>query len=103
MTWTLINGGSREYLGFIPDFVWPIDTRPVAAQFNDRYAHGGGWMPMNGWTMDEMVNICYPGNEPLAPMAQYRHEPTGEHVFVYQNAWVAIVQPNGKFEVSRMD
>lgn len=90
-----------EMLGAIPQFLSADDPRPAAEQFNERYSHGGGWAPMSGWTMLEDGSIKYPGDPayPVLASAQFGREV----VLVYQYAWVAIVQPDGTFEISRMD
>lgn len=95
---------SIEDLGLLPTILLPSDDRPAAEQFNERYAHGGGWNPMPGWTMleGEDVRIQYPGDEPLSPIACFRMS-SGESVFIYPHAWVCIMQPNEEFEVARID
>lgn len=89
-------------VGLIPFFIQQSDPRPAAAQFNERYAHGGGWMPMDGWTLDPDTHaITYPGDGPLEPIDAF--ELRDETIAIYEDAWVAIVQKDGSFEVSRMD
>ena len=91
----------REVLGFIPDFLDPDDPRSASAQFNERYAHGGGWNPMSAWKMGPTGEIRYPEDETLFPIAiGILHDGV---IRVYPSAWVSITQPDGSFEVSRMD
>lgn len=87
---------SLDALGLIPFFLNEADERPAAEQFDSHY----GWRPMDGWTLKGDV-LHYGGEPPLAPLfeAQLRDE----KVYVYDYAWVAIVKPDGTFEVSRMD
>jgi hypothetical protein len=94
---------AREYLGMIPYFLNPADPRPAAEQFDANYQHGGGWLPMRKWQMVnlEVGVIRYPGDPPKKPLAWMQLR--DEKIFVYESAWVAIVQPNGTFEVARMD
>ena len=40
---------SVEMLGLIPYFLHPNDSRPAKEQFNERYAHGGGWQQLFGF------------------------------------------------------
>lgn len=90
------------HLGFIPDFINPDDPRPLKEQLNDAYAHGGGWRPFKGFKLDQDTLVLqYPGEPPTLPlfMTVFR----GDTVVVYQYAWVAIIQKDGSFEVSRMD
>lgn len=102
-----MHGVPLDYIGFIPEFLSEDDHRSAAAQFDDNYAHGGGWHPMKNakWQLDLGTHLLtYPDPEdpeyyyPLAS-ATLRDE----KIFVYECAWVCIVQPDGSFEVSRMD
>lgn len=92
---------TEEALGFIPLFIFDSDSRPAAEQFNDRYAHGGGWSPMRGWSMGPVGEIMYPGDPALHPIAVATHGT--ETIRIYPHAWVSIAQGDGSFEVSRMD
>lgn len=91
----------EEALGLIPDFIDPEAEGRAAEQFNYHYAHGGGWRAMRGWSMGPVGEIKYPGEAALHPIAvaQLREET----IRVYPSAWVSITQPDGSFEVSRMD
>lgn len=101
LNWQLHHPRALDLLGFIPQFVTDADPRPAAEQFNEAYAHGGGWSPMGGWEMRTDGSIQYPGDPALAPVASAKLR--DEEIFVYAHAWVAIRQPNGDFEVARMD
>jgi hypothetical protein len=95
-----------EVFGKIPEFLDPKDPRPACEQFHQRYAHGGGWHPMKGWQLLEDNSIWYStGDEedesPLVPLAQIKFR--NESIFIYDHAWVAIIQPDRSFEISRMD
>lgn len=94
-----------DLIGMIPDFLYPADPRPAAEQFNEHYAFGGGWRPMDGWETHHSVTgeliIRYPGDPPYQPVAQIEFR--SERVWVYSHAWVAIEQPDGSVEISRMD
>ena len=92
-----------ELLGFIPSFLHEDDTRPAAEQIAENYSHGGGWRPMAGWTLDlsDGGAIAYADDPPLRPIAHAKLR--DEMIIVYPHGWVAIVQRNGAFEISRMD
>lgn len=97
----------RVDLGYIPDMLWPSDPRPASEQINERYSYGGGWMPMKGWKMLPDGNLQYgdPSKEDADPPTILLAEGKlrDETIRFYTSAWVAIVQPDGSFEVSRMD
>lgn len=103
MSWRFHRADAGRYIGLIPEIVQEHDKRKLAEQIDDRYAHGGGWMPMEKWVFHDDCSIQYPGDEEMRPVARYFHSPTGETLFVYEDAWVAIQQVSGKYEVSRMD
>lgn len=91
-----------DMIGYIPEFLVENDPRPAAEQFNERYAHGGGWQPFQGFTRNEDTNVIkYPGDPPIAPVAKiiFRQE----QIFIYPHAWVSIVQSDGSWEICRMD
>lgn len=105
----LFHPRALELLGFIPQFLSQSDKRPAAVQFDEFYAHGGGWQPTQGWktslvthqTGEKVLLIEYPGDPPYMPVAMIRlHD---ERIWVYADAWVAIEQPDGSVEIARMD
>ena len=107
------RGVTPEWLGLIPAFISAYDPTPVAEQVDANYQHGGGWRPLKGWMMDEDYVLTYPSppedgppDPPLHPLFSAEHDRGGgvmEKVFFYDSAWVNVVQPDGSFEVSRMD
>jgi hypothetical protein len=57
-------------LGFLPSLIHDADQRRVAEQLNDRYAHGGGWRPMPGFTLNKTtLALKYPEDPPMHPLA----------------------------------
>lgn len=102
----LSQGVTDEWLGIIPLFLDMNDPRPAAEQINDEYAHGGGWRTMDGFTMEPDHTLTYPSGvdhpeERYVPLATATLR--DEQLFFYDCAWVAIVQPDGTFEVARLD
>ncbi len=90
-----------EMLGFIPEFLNEDDPRPAKEQIDSNYGHGGGWHPLPGWTMLPDGNISYPGDPPCLLLAETKLR--DETIRVYQYAWMAIIQPDGSFEIARLD
>lgn len=103
--WQLLdNRVTGDMLGLIPEFLSEDDPRPAREQFNEAYAHGGGWRPFEGFVMagpDDLYWLLYPGDPPTRSLACCRLR--DELIIVYQHAWVAIVQPDGTYEIARMD
>lgn len=101
--WELLHPDmTPEHLGFLPFIISPGDNRPVEEQINERYQHGGGWRPNYKWAMDpDTKAITFLGDKPLLPIA--RIQVNDETVYVYDHAYVAIVEADGSYEVARMD
>lgn len=93
-----------EYLGLLPEFFSETDPRSAAEQLNANYAHGGGFRPSpeGKWALDrETLVLTYPGDPPFQPLAKaYLHD---ELLVFYQSAFLAIIQPDGSFKVTRVD
>lgn len=95
-----------DHLGPIPYWLDTGDERPAAQQLDAHYRHGGGWRPMRGFELRDRARgvLVYPVDgedevfEPIAALLFRK-----ELIFAYQHAIFAIVQPDGSFEVCRMD
>jgi len=95
---------TREHLGLIPYMLNPDDPRIAKEQFDASYAHGG-WHPQPGFELkpnDDLQYLQYPDDPPLKPLAEI-HWGRDERVLIYEYGYVAIIQPDGSFEVCRMD
>lgn len=101
MIWVQVNpNATMDHLGLIPSFLDPEDVRTAAMQFDENYC--GGWRPSSGFTMDkEKRTLKYPGDPDLVPL--FMSLMGDELIFVYDCGYVAIVQPDETFEVSRLD
>src|SRR5262245_51128168 len=87
-----------DVLGFLPIIFDADDPRPAREQANDRYAHGGGWDPMPGWTLsleDDQVRLSYKGDKPYRPLATARLPKSNELLVFFRNSWVMILQRDG--------
>jgi len=92
-----------EDLGLIPDFINSEDPTPIIDQLDRNYAHGGGWHPMVNFKLGPNNSLHYPGDPVLYPIAKLEVAGHEEIVYVYDHAIVAVVWPDGEFDVSRMD
>lgn len=90
-----------DHHGVIPYFLNVEDPRPAAEQFDANYGHGGGWRPMSKWLMKPDGVINYPGDPDLPVL--FEGQLRDETIRIYDCGWVSITQPDGSFEVSRMD
>lgn len=101
----IIFTGSPSMWGLILSFLDEDDPRPAREQFNDRYI--AGWNKFEGFTMVDPKKrvIQYRGADgndpPLAPLSDILFRK--ERLLIYDYGWVMIVQPNGSWEVARMD
>jgi hypothetical protein len=87
---------------FLVDIFDEKDPRPAREQAQERYAHGGGWCLMDGFSL-RTGSILYPGDPPFARLSSCVLPLTGEEVILFDCGFVAIVQKDGSFEVARMD
>jgi len=103
--WKLLHPGmTMEHLGLLPGFFHLDDPRPakeqLKEQLNDNYNHRRGSFPMRNFTIRDDV-LLYPGDFPLFPLA--KAELRDEKLLFYERAILAVVQPDGSLEVTRVD
>ena len=107
----LSNWTNNEVTGLLPEIIWQDDPRPAREQFNDRYAHGGGWNPMKGWLFkpgpDGEATLVFQSNDEEDDAEEYREMSrttiNSEILILFDCEFLAIVQPDGSFEVDRVD
>lgn len=98
--WELVHSrATYDMLGYVPDLLVAGDERPAREQFNERYEFGG-WAAIP-FTMLDSGSIKYPGDPALPPIAQRMLGK--ERVVAFPSALFAIIQPDGSFEVGRLD
>jgi hypothetical protein len=102
MIWAMLHPNmTMEMLGFLPMFMSEDDPRPAREQIDAAYQHGGGWNPFKGFELLENGDLKYPGDPPTKRLAvTVLHQ---EEVSFYEHAWVVIKQPDGSWEVARID
>jgi len=88
-----------DMLGIIPTFFSEEDPRPASEQIASEYI--GGWSPFSGFKMLPNGDLSYPGDPPTVLLAETRLR--DEVIRFYDSAWLAIIQPDGSFEVARLD
>lgn len=99
--WTMIHPrATPDMLGYLPSFIHNDDLRPASEQFNERYVYGG-WSPIKKFTKLARDYLSYPGDPSLPPIAERNLR--AERIVMYPHSLVAIIQPDGTFEVARMD
>lgn len=99
--WKMLHPrASIDHLGLVPAFLYETDPRPACEQFNERYEFGG-WRPIKGFTKGERDALHYPDDPELEPIAQRMFR--DEKIVMYRHSLIAIVQPDGAFEVARLD
>ena len=107
MMWAIKKGHSRSEVGILPQMLVLDDPRPAREQLHERYAHGGGWMPFSGFKLQR------PSDDPLTWTIKYPEDPpheaiaytvlSPEVIILFEHCWVAIVQRDGSYSISRMD
>ena len=100
MEWIMKTSGMSEaMLGFIPAFLDEEDPRGAREQFNANYI--SGWDPFPGFKMQVNGDLTYPEDPPTKLLAEVRLR--DEIIRFYEHAWVAVIQPDGSYEICRMD
>ena len=102
--WTAIDKAFHpSWLGFLPDILLAEDKRPVKAQLEDRYAHGGGFRLIKGMRLDRRdMTMRYPGDPIYRPAAWAQIG--AEKVYFYPLcSLLLILQPDRTWEVTRVD
>lgn len=95
--WT---NNSFRALGYIKGVLDDEDPRSAKEQLHESYAHGGGWQPFKGFELTDDDGLKYPGDPVQLPVSTAKLR--DEVIHLYPSAWVAIIQPDRSFEVSRM-
>lgn len=90
-----------DMLGLIPSMLDESDPMPAKKQIDANYQHGGGWRPFRGFTMTPAGNILFPG-DPVRHLL-WETKFRNETIRFYESEWLAIIQPDGTFEISRID
>jgi hypothetical protein len=90
-----------DMLGYLPSMISEDNPQPAREQFDHNYRHGGGWRPFKGHEMLPSGDMKYPGDPPTRLL--YEVQLRDETIRFYEDAWVAVIQPSGEFEVCRMD
>lgn len=92
---------------YLPSFFSEGDPRPAAEQLNERYSYGGGFAPLDGftlegdWTKPAGATLRYPEDEPLYELCRARLR--DETLIFFESSWLAIIQPDGSFVATRAD
>ena len=103
----MIHFTNPQYTGpYLPHFFSENDPRSATEQAHAAYSHGGGWSPFTGFilhkaTSEGQASLKYPEDPPMRELS--RASLRDETIILFESSWVAIVQPNGTYEVSRMD
>jgi hypothetical protein len=88
--------------GYLPYMFSADDPRPAREQINQRYAHGGGWEPQDGFDLDVDTLVArYPGDPPFHAIAFAMLQ--REMIVLFEHEYLAIVQPDGSFEMARVN
>ena len=87
-----------ERMGLIPSFLDESDRRPAKEQFDEHYQ--GGWRPQEGFKLKGEV-ATFSGDPPFRAYAMIIFH--DEMILFFDYAYVAILQPDGSFEMARMN
>jgi len=87
------------------------DERTAEDQLADRYAHGGGYAPFDGFTLSDwgwdawadgsMATMIYAGDPPVTEVS--RAALRDQTLILFEHSWLAIIEKDGSFTVTRVD
>lgn len=87
--------------GYLPSFLSEDDPRPAREQIDANYGHGGGWRPfLMGMTLKGNA-LHFPGDPPYPLVAKAKLR--DETLLLFKFSWLAIVQPDGSYEIAMVD
>lgn len=92
---------TMAHLGFLPSFLRDNEDASAVKQLDNGYKPYGGWRPQKGFKLTASKCLVYPGDPPLRPIAETKLR--DETICFYESSFVAVIQPDGSFEVCRMD
>jgi hypothetical protein len=96
----VLFGGGPEMWGFILTFLDTDDPRGAKEQFDQHYI--GGWHSFQGFTFDKTtMELRYKGDPPYKMMSALFFR--DEVIVLYPHSWVMVIQPDGDWEISRMN
>ena len=104
MKWEFHNGANMGWLGLLPAFFSETNPASAVEQINRHYQHGGGWNAFKGFKIihsNGLPTLVYPGDPPQLCLAITRFR--DETVILFEGNWVCVMQPDGEFEVARID
>jgi len=106
MQWT-----NLETAGRLPVIFHNVDPRSAKEQIGANYAYGGGWHPFSGFTLHDanrvgVATLAYPEDPPERERSRailHEGEKSQELIILFGHDWVAVVQADGSYEITRMD
>lgn len=93
-----------DLVGLTPQFLSEHNPQDAVTQLHSNYGDGGGWNDIKGFTLDDNPSaprLNYPGDPPTEAVAFWKLR--DERIILFDHAWVAVVQTDGTFRVSRID
>ena len=89
---------------YLPHFWAEYDPRTAREQADTAYQFGG-WQPFSGFRLlgseETRFQLSYSGDPVMTELS--RAKLRDEIIILFPSDWVAIIQLDGTFEVSRMD
>jgi hypothetical protein len=101
--WEFLHPKMTDYfLGHIGKAMTESSPLSAREQINQLYPFGG-WRPTLGDSIKHLgnYNLKYPGDPVMRPIA--RAKLRDEIICIYQSEFWAVFQPDGSFEVARLD
>ena len=100
-----------EAAGRLPLIFYDADPKRAKEQIISRYAHGGGWHPFEGFTLHSEkclggALLTYPDDPDTREISRttlHEGKKNEELLILFEHSWIAVVQSNGEYKITRMD
>ena len=99
----MISFTDMSQAGLLPSFFSERDPRSAREQLHENYAHGGGVNPFTGFQLvaGQRLKLQYPGDPPRHEVS--RAQLRDETIVLFEASWVAIIQKDWSYIVTRCD
>ena len=103
---TLYQWSHPHLIGYLGQIFLNGTGETAQEQLNQRYAHGGGFHPFEGFILagadeTDAATITYPKDPPMREVS--RLSLNEQTLILFEHQWLAIVEADNSYRVTRVD